>query len=353
MPISRMMKPQQFLSGFLVGCVLMLCVFSAHSRAVPAAADIAHELAAGKQVGFESFLMTVDGDEVGRFIAPSLQSAPPDIRSATKSITALLVGIAIDRREIDSVDKRVADLVPPRYRNMLLADLRKAAITLRDLLTMRSGLECDDWNPKSPGHEDRMYARRDWVEFWASQAMVHAPGEEFSYCTGNVIAIGLILEQATGQSVDAYANKYLFGPLQIVDVRWERWNKNQHTDTGGHLRLAPETLLRIGSLVLEQGRHETRQVVSEQWIKEMTTPHVNSPRVPQSYGFLWWIGRTSSASLPATDLWWAQGNGGTILMVMPQLRAIMLTTGTRFNRPDAMEPMFWLRDRLLPQLVKQ
>lgn len=345
-----MKKSQQLLSILLCGSALA-SVASVQARSVPAAVEIANELATGRTDGYQSFLMTVDGAEVARFIAPQLQSAPPDLRSATKSITALLVGIAIDRGEIKSIDTRIAELLPD-YRDALQGDARKAAITVRDLLTMRSGLECDDWNPKSPGQEDRMYRHQDWVKFWASQRMIGAPRQEFSYCTGNAIALGVVLEKAAGQPVDTYADQYLFGPLHIADARWERWDKDRHIDTGGHLRLAPDMLLRIGNLVLSLGAYENHQIVSERWIKEMTTPLASS-RIPHGYGFLWWVSRTNSPALPATDLWWAQGNGGTLLVVMPQLRAIMLTTGTRFNRPDALEPMFWLRDRLLPQLVQQ
>ena len=73
----------------------------------------------------------------------------------------------------------------------------------------------------------------------------------------------------------------------------------------------------------------------------------------QRYGYLWWLDHTKDPGLPQTRLWWAQGNGGSLLMVMPELRAVMVTTGTRFNRPDMLEPMFWLRDRLLPAMRKQ
>lgn len=312
-----------------------------------AAQAIVDEIGRGQHPGMESFVLAADDAIVGRYVAPDLAGKPPDLRSVTKSITALLIGIAIDRGEIPSVDARLVDLLPARH-ELLARDPLKATVTVRHLLTMRSGLDCNDWDPDSPGHEDRMYRRRDWVAFWAGQAMRATPGETFSYCTGNVIALGEVLAQATGSPVDEYAQRHLFGPLGITGPRWARWNRNRGVDTGGHLRLAPDDLLKVGQLVLDGGVAGGRRVISASWLAEMTTARTDVPGTNQRYGYLWWVDRTKSPALPSTDLWWAQGNGGSVLVVMPGVRAVLAVTGTRFNQPDALEPMFWLRDRLLP-----
>jgi CubicO group peptidase (beta-lactamase class C family) len=198
-----------------------------------------------------------------------------------------------------------------------------------------------------------MYSKRDWVAFWASQPMSGTPGERFSYCTGNIIALGVLLEEATHTPVDRYAATYLFGPLGITRAEWARWNKSRRIDTGGHLRLAPNDLLNVGGLVLARGKVGDRQIVSSGWIEAMTRPHTDIPGTPQMYGYLWWLDRTKSANLPSTELWWAQGNGGNLLIVLPGVNTVIVTTGTRFNRPDALEPMFWLRDRILPGMTAQ
>lgn len=313
------------------------------------AAQIGAELAAGRHPGFTSFQFTVGGRREVRWISPTLARRDPDLRSATKSVTALLVGIAVDRGLLPGVDVPVADLLP-RHRELLLADPGKAAITVEDLLTMRSGLACDDWDRRSPGHEDRMYRRRDWVAFWASQPLAHPPGEVFSYCTGNVIALGEILAAAAGADAESFAAEHLFGPLGIERAAWERWDRGRGVDTGGHLRLAPDDLASIGELVLARGDHDGRRIVSAAWVEAMTEPRTPIPGVGHQYGYLWWLDRTTDPALPATEVWWAQGNGGTLLVVLPGVDAVMTVTGTRFGRPDALEPMIWLRDRLLPGL---
>lgn len=316
---------------------------------LPGPDALVRELRAGQHPGVTGFELVVDGQRLASFAAPELARRAPDLRSATKSITALLVGIALERGELRSLQTRMAELLP-RHRAVLERDPRKAAMTLADLLSMRSGLDCDDWDERSPGHEDKMYEQRDWVAFWAAQPMRASPGERFSYCTGNVLALGQALAHATGQPVDRYAQAHLFGPLGLADVRWQHWDKGREVDTGGHLRLRPDALLRIGQLALARGTHEGRQIVPASWIDAVSEVRTSIPGRTQSYGYLWWLDRTTLPGLPATRLVFALGNGGNLLIVMPELRAVAVFTGTRFNRPDALEPLHWLRDRLLPGL---
>ncbi len=320
---------------------------AAEPRPLAVAAErLAAELARGEHPGITSFWLSVAGERLAGWSAPELERQPPDLRSATKSITALLVGIAIDRGELPGVDAKVIDLLP-ELRSELAKDPRKAAMTLADLLTMRSGLDCDDWDPKSPGHEDRMYRQRDWLAFWAKQALRAAPGERYSYCTGNAVALGRILAHATGMGADAYAEAVLLAPLGVTGARWARWYGGKDVDTGGHLRLSPQGLLKIGEMLLAGGRGQGRQIVSAAWLAQMTREWTAVPERPQRYGFLWWLDSTRSAGLPASRLQLAWGNGGNFLVVLPELETVAVFTGTRFNRPNALEPLFWLRDRLL------
>jgi CubicO group peptidase (beta-lactamase class C family) len=217
-------------------------------------------------------------------------------------------------------------------------------------LTMRSGLDCDDWRKDSPGHEDKMYRKRDWLAFWAAVPMRDAPGERFSYCTGNAIALGRIIEHASGKPFSVFASEALFVPLGIENARWATWNRGNRTDSGGHLRLTPHDLARIGQLLLDRGRIGERQIVSEAWLDAMTAEHAQVPGQSQRYGYLWWVDRTTSPNLPQTRLWMAWGNGGNFLIVMPELDAVVVFTGTRYNRLNALEPLLWLRDRLMPAL---
>ncbi|MGE4071010.1 MAG: serine hydrolase domain-containing protein [Lysobacterales bacterium] len=314
--------------------------------------NLSDELSAGQHPGIEAMVVHRQGRVLATAVSSAIDDELPDLRSVTKSITALLVGIALDQGSLGSVEQPIAELLPA-YAKAFSGDPRKARITIADLLTMRSGLACDDWNPKSPGHEDKMYRKRDWVRFWISQPMVGEPGSQFSYCTGNAIALGLILKQATGRSVAEFAADELFTPLGIRSARWQLWNRGREIDSGGHLHLHPESLARIGDLVGGAGRAGDRQLVSSRWIDQMTQAHTPIPGRQQSYGYLWWLDQTTRPELPRTRILMAWGNGGSFLIVMPELQASVVFIGTRYNRPEALEPMLWLRDRILPAWAPQ
>jgi hypothetical protein len=141
-----------------------------------------------------------------------------DTRSATKSITDILVGIAIDEHKLSGVDAKVLALLPERARRIQSPDPRKAEITVEDFLTMSSPLECDDWNDASRGNEERMYVVEDWAQFVLDLPIrghmhlgekVEPPryGRYFSYCTGEVFTLSEVLEKVTGERTDRYARE--------------------------------------------------------------------------------------------------------------------------------------------------
>jgi CubicO group peptidase (beta-lactamase class C family) len=328
--------------------LLALCLLPS-SAGADGPEDLAREIASGERTRVEGLVVWQRGAVRAEGFSSRLEREGLDIRSATKSITALLVGIAIDQGLIPSVDSAVVELLP-EYAAQLSADPRKARMRVVDLLTMRSGLDCDDWNRDSPGHEDRMYRQRDWLAFWASTPMRDEPGERFSYCTGNVVALGRILANVSGRPASELARTHLFAPLGITEARWETWNRGRDVDTGGHLHLHPRSLARIGRLLLDGGKVDGRVVVSERWLATMTAEHSEVPGRQQRYGYLWWIHRTSGPDLPATRLWMAWGNGGNYLIVMPELEAVVAFAGRRYNRPDATEPLDWFGLRILPAL---
>jgi CubicO group peptidase (beta-lactamase class C family) len=315
-----------------------------------AATKLATEIARGDHRDVLSFHLLRDGRLFAQAGDETTRRAPPDLRSATKSITALLVGIALERGHIPSLQSRVADLLP-EYGAALQTDERKAAMTLEDLLTMRSGLDCDDWQSQSPGHEDTMYEKRDWLAFWAAVPAREKPGTRFSYCTGNVIALGAIVARGSGMRLDEFASRHLFAPLGIESAKWESWHRGKEIDSGGHLRLSGRDFAKIGELVLAQGEWQGKRIVSKDWVVRMTAAHTEIPGRKQRYGYLWWVDETSQPGLPKTRILMAMGNGGNLLIVMPELSTVAAFTGKRFNQQNALEPLVWIRDRILPALT--
>ena len=297
-----------------------------------------------KEHGIHSILLVKDQSLVlEEYFDGYSASKTHDIRSATKSITALLIGIALDKGLIKSIDDPVSNYLA-NYQ-MKNPDERKGKITLRHLLTMSAGWECNDWNKQSEGQEDKMYKKKDWVQFVLDLPMQNEPGDTSLYCTGGIIVLGEILRQASGMEVDTFAEKYLFQPLGITNCQWSFFGKDNKVDTGGHLHLAPRDMAKIGQLVLNKGRWDGKTIVSEEWIDTITTVHTNIGNM--KYGFLWWgiPFKVNGKEVPGIC---ATGNGGQYIMMVPSLNLMAVFTGGNFNSPKAQVPFQIMNNVILP-----
>lgn len=253
---------------------------------------------------------------------------PHDLRSVTKSITALLTGMAVDDGAILNIDQPMMRYLGEAYPQVD----DKADISLRHLLTMSSGLDCDDRDRQSRGQEDRIYRQRDWVGYFLALDAVAPPGQHSAYCTGGVIALGRVLTEATGQPVDRYAQQRLFAPLGIRNLRWARFDGDTQVDSGGHLLLTPRALIKIGQLILQQGQWQGEQLISPAWISAATTPQVQVDGTP--YGYLWWLHEVDYGLQPVRVIA-ARGNGGQTLFIAPQFDLVAVFTAGYYNSPDA------------------
>jgi len=262
-----------------------------------------------------------------------------DTRSATKSITDILVGIAIVEHKLSGVDAKVLSLLPDRARRMQNPDPRKSAMTVEDLLSMSSPLECDDWNDASRGNEERMYLVEDWAQFILDLPIrgrmhvgekVEPPpyGRYFSYCTGGVFVLSEVLQKATGQRTDQYAQEKLFAPLGITNVQWV-YSPQGLPQTGGGLRLSSRDLLKIAQLYLNGGRLQDRQVVSQAWVTNSTRAHAQIDESTE-YGYLWWLKAFKSGD-KSYAAFFMSGNGGNKIVAIPSLDLVTVITSTNYN----------------------
>ncbi len=262
-----------------------------------------------------------------------------DTRSATKSITDILIGIAIKDKKLSGVDARVLALLPERAQRMQNPDPRKDRITVEDFLTMSSPLECDDWNDASRGNEERMYVIEDWAQFILDlpvRGRMHvgekaeAPkyGRYFSYCTGAVFALSELLQKVTGQRTDHYAQQKLFGPIGITDAQWV-YSPLNIPQTGGGLRLSSRDLLKVAELYRGGGMWQGRRIVDDAWVRTSTQPHAQIDDETE-YGYLWWLKtfKSGGAGYPAYLM---NGNGGNKVAVFPALDLTVVITSTNYN----------------------
>jgi CubicO group peptidase (beta-lactamase class C family) len=262
-----------------------------------------------------------------------------DTRSATKSITDILVGIAISDQKLSGVNARGLGLLPERARKMQNPDPRKHKITIEDFLTMSSPLECDDWNDASRGNEERMYLVEDWAQFildlpirgrmhLGEQLDSPPHGRNFSYCTGGVFTLSEVLEKATGARTDRSAQEKLFGPLGITDAVWV-YSPLNVPQTGGGLRLTGRDLLKIAELYRGGGAWRGKRVVDESWVKVSTQPHARIDDDTE-YGYLWWL-KSFKSGERSYSAFFMSGNGGNKIMVFPGLDMSVVLTSTNFN----------------------
>ena len=248
-----------------------------------------------------------------------------DLRSVTKSVTSLLVGIALDHGWIKDVDTPVLSYFP-KY-----ADLRtpqKDAITLHHLLTMSAGFAWDELrlppNPKK-NTDALMAAAPDPYRFLLEQPLEEKPGEVWNYNSGATALLAAILHKASGKPLDALAKEELFDPLGITDVEWARY-PNGDPIAGWGLRLRPRDLAKVGRLVLAHGAWAGRQIVPAAWIDQSLTPQINGLGL-NFYGFQWWLGRSL---IQRREIDWAAavGWGGQRLYVVPSMDlAVVVTAG--------------------------
>src|SRR6516165_12695852 len=256
-----------------------------------------------------------------------------DIRSISKSVTSLLVGIALDRRLITDLDAPVFSFIPE------YGDLRtpeKDRMTLRHLLTMSSGLAWDETsvaftNPSNTYSQMEIAPRSD--HFVLAQPLAAPPGTVFNYNSGGAELLGLILRKVSGKRLREFAKETLFDPLGIEDWEWEGSSGFNPAAASG-LRLRPRDLAKIGQLVLERGKWQGRQIVSSSWIEDSTTPRLSGsdtammfyrPEGISSYGYLWWLGR-SPPEHPERDMIAGGGYGGQRVFILPNLGAVVVTT---------------------------
>lgn len=250
-----------------------------------------------------------------------------DIRSAGKSVTALLVGIAIDRGAIRSLDDPVA-----RYWTAA-AGSAAGAVPLRDVLTMRSGLAADDDDPASPGNEDRMDAAADPLAFARAVPRADPPGARYRYNSLTAYVAGIVVAEATGMRMADFARRHLFAPLGIARWRWDA-DAAGVTKGQGNLRLTTGGLATLGEMVRSGGRWRGRRIVASAWIADMLAPKVGiaaADPYADGYGYFWYsrAQRIGDATIPVS---FASGNGGNKIYVVPACRLVVAVTSSAYGR---------------------
>jgi hypothetical protein len=258
------------------------------------------------------------------------------LQSVTKSVTATLIGIALGRGEIKSVNEPLLSFFGGYDLSKVDPRLRKAS--LADLLTMRSGIEWHETDRPLDETNTTLQLERskDWITFTLNQPMDAEPGTKWAYNSGGSALMAEIIRKQTGQHVDKYAEKYLFGPLGIRDYHWKK-TPTGHPDTEGGLYLEAEDLARIGQLYLNDGMWNGKRILPAGWANEATTRHADVAPNGPGYGYQWW-----RYDRRGTDVWAGNGFGGQFIIIVPAHKVVAVTNSWNVfgsQTPGVLRPM--------------
>ncbi len=270
-----------------------------------------------------------------------------DLRSTTKSIRSILLGIAIDKGFIDSIDDPISKYLisPVPIKNI---DERKDKITIKHLLTMSAGFDCNDWDKKSKGQEDRVHKTKNWLQYTLNLPMVNEPGVVSNYCSMGTVLIAEIISQASGMAIDEFAKQHLFNPLNISNVKWDHTSNKKVIASAKRLYMTSRDMAKIGQLILDHGKWNEKQIVSKKWIEESTTPKTKITEI--DYGYLWWnIPFKYKEQIIVSKA--ATGNGGQYIIIFPELNIVAIFTGGAYNSEEQMLPFVIMNEIFLPTFM--
>ena len=312
-----MMLLVRLILGFLLG-VLSTTVITIDAKAESTKLDPglhARALERAKNLArLRSLLISIDGKLVEEsYFNGARASQTANLKSASKTILSALVGIALDRGYLKSIDESIQKFFPEHITG---ADgAKKKSITIEDLLTMRSGLE-----GTSNVNYGRWVQSGNWVRHVLTRPLVDEPGGPMIYSTGNSHLLSALLTKATKMSTFDVARRYLADPLGVPMPPWVRDPQGIYLG-GNEMRWTPRGMLAFGELYLNGGRAGGKQIVSETWIKESLKPRTRSRWSGREYGYGWWID-----SFGGHATYYAWGHGGQFIFVVPTLKLVVAAT---------------------------
>jgi CubicO group peptidase (beta-lactamase class C family) len=340
--------------------VCLLLLLTIRIAAYAQLEEMTKAVADGQYKGIHSILVAKGGQAIyAKYFNGYTAGSLHDSRSSFKSVTSLLLGIAIDIGMIKNVNQRVYTWFPED--TAFAADPRKRLMTIKDLLEMRSGFDCDEWTDNGKDCESAMTQTKDWVKFALALPMKNAPGKVWNYTSCDPMIVGGIIRRASGMSIKDFAAKYLFGPMGITNYRWTV-DPSRQGMTAGSFYILPADMLKIGRLVLDGGVWHGRRIVSESWLKASTIATIPIPdnwsfvkfsrsktAAPQQtyYGYYWYneIVKTKDGGYPIV---FASGNGGQYIMIIKKLDMVVVFTQGNYNSWTAKRAFDILATYIIP-----
>ncbi len=277
-----------------------------------------------------------------------------DMRSASKTVTSTLIGLAVQEGHIEG-SRATALQFFPKYRRYANWDERKAEITVRDLLTMSSGLDANDSDPNSVAAEGRYQSQTrqpDWIMLALDAPMIAEPGSQPLYGGANPLILGGILAEAVEEPVEWFAHRTLLGPLGIEHYKFFM-DPTGIVYMGGGLHLRPRDTAKYGQLYLDGGVWQGRRILTEEWVRESWGKYgrlAPLDRNGHQYGYLWWHHQyqVGDQTIETVE---ARGMGGQYIFVVPSLELVAVITSGNYRTGKTRQPEELLRRFILPAAI--
>ena len=255
--------------------------------------------------------------------------------SATKSVTSILLGIAIDQGLVQGVEEKMLSFYPEHSD---LNDTEKGEITLQHMLSMSSGIPWDESYPYTDPRNNlnQQFYSEDPIRYLLEQPLTAPPGTQFMYNSGTTNVLGDVVRISSGQTLVEFADQQLFTPLGITYFDWVGFPLAPHIAVASStLYLRPRDMAKIGQLYLQGGVWNGDRIVSQEWVAESTGESIQVPPSEDplpgfvdGYGYQWWRGTFANGD---TATYFAAGWGGQFIFVLPELDMVIVFTGGHFE----------------------
>jgi len=257
------------------------------------------------------------------------------INSVTKSVLALLIGIAIDRKQLESVSVPLTEFFP---------DLRGVGreLTVEHLLTMTTGWDWREWGDWD-GLPKPMTDSPDWVRFIIERPIVDPPGTRMVYNSGCSHLLSAVLQQAAGMPTAVFAEKHLFGPMGITQFHWP--SDPQGVAIGGFgMEMLAAYMHKLGLLMLGNGRFEGQTIVPAAWVAQCVQPRFFTYGHVGCYGYHWWVLSDENGSPLSPAAYFAMGYGGQHVFVVPELELVATFASSLYKQSQTFLPFRLFRE---------
>jgi len=279
-----------------------------------------------------------------------------ELCSATKNVASALLGIAVDKDYIQSIEQKVYDFFP-EHADLLLQEPAKGKLTIKHLLTMTSGLTYDDeslpyTNPANDMY--RFFTAGDPIRFLLAKPLFTEPGTVFDYDNCNTNIFGQIIRKAANKRLDVFAREYLFDKIGVTRQEWQTV-RNDVVLCSGDLHLRPRDMAKFGQLFLNRGEWNGERIISSGWCDLSTTAYLNpndfTAEFPwaDGYGYHWWQ-KTFVRPAGKHAAHFGFGWGGQMIMVIPDLSLVIVTTAGNWFEAEKISPLSIVSDYIIPSV---